>query len=125
MPILPSKLLVSISFYICFLSPSDILPQQPFFPPPISASVYAYFFCFFCEHLPLISSPSNASTLGFSFLLPPLLAFTATGLGLTGIEYLSTGKHRRVMIDEFTHNLDERDKKLAKIRKEVLKSNPT
>ena len=70
--------------------------------------------------MPLISSPSNASTLGFSFL-----AFTATGLGLTGIEYLSTGKHRRVMIDEFTHNLDERDKKLAKIRKEISKGNPT
>ena len=82
-------------------------------------------FFFFYEHLPLISSPSNASTLGFSFLLPPLLAFTATGLGLTGVEYLSTGKHRRVMIDEFTHNLDERDKKLAKIRKEISKSNPT
>ena len=72
-----------------------------------------YLFCRFSSHFVI-----------FCFV-QTLVAFTATGLGLTGIEYLAYGKHRRVMIDEFTHQLDERDKKIAKIKKDILKSTST
>jgi len=48
---------------------------------------------------------------------PPLIiiggAFCLTGLLLNGVDRLTTGKNRRVQIDEFVFNLDKRDKYLA------------
>lgn len=54
-------------------------------------------------------------------MAPPLIiiggAFAATGFLLHGVDWLASGQHRRVQIDEFDFNMDKRDKWLGDQKK--------
>ena len=54
-------------------------------------------------------------------MAPPLIviagAFTLTGLGIRGLDWLEHGRARRVRVDEFVYSMDHRDKAIDAAKK--------